>query len=181
MASNTPNDKPVELNITEALRQCGVKRFSRQGKSLKIDHSLEKNGKVDWTVILFKVKPEGFFATLKDFEDKCYKQKVPRQIAQQIMAALSTDDGYYENALKYYDSDNNQNILGNAIKIGEFFEDENNGSQQQQQQQQDEISPIGQDEQQEEQRIQTHRRHHPKNQNLTLTIPTITEDLSCLL
>ena len=34
------------------------------------NHSLEKNGKVDWTVILFEVKPEGFFATLQDFEDK---------------------------------------------------------------------------------------------------------------
>ena len=144
-----PMYKPQELRLTAAIRTCGVKRFSRQGTSLKIDHSLEKNGKVDWTVILFEVKPEGFFATLKDFEDKCFKQKVPRQIAQQIMAVLSTDDGYYENALKYYDSDNNQ-ILGNAIKIGEFFEDESNGSQQEHQHQQDETSPIGQDEQQEE-------------------------------
>jgi DNA replicative helicase MCM subunit Mcm2 (Cdc46/Mcm family) len=131
--SSTPsNDKPHELNLTDAMKQCGVKRFSRQGALLRIDHSLEKNGKVEWTAILFKVKPEGFFATLQDFEDSCYRNKVPRQMVQQIMAALSPlDDDYYENALKYYDYDSNTSILGTAIKIGEFFEDENGSRQQQ--------------------------------------------------
>jgi hypothetical protein len=135
------NDKSDELRLTETLKQCGVKRFSRQGVLLRIEHSLEKNGKVDWTVILFKVKPEGFYATLQDFEDNCYRSKVTRQITQQIMAALSLDDDYYQNALKYYDGENNQGILGTAIKIGDFFED-GNGSQQQQQQ---ETSPITSD------------------------------------
>ena len=42
------------------------------------------------------------------------------------MAALSPlDDDYYENALRYYDNDNNISILGTAIKIGDFFEDGN--------------------------------------------------------
>jgi hypothetical protein len=108
------------------MKQCGVERFSRQGKLLRIDYSLEKNGKVDWTTILSEAKPEGFFATLQDFEDSCYKGKVPRQITQQIMAALSPlDYDYYENALRYYDNDNNISILGTAIKIGDFFEDGN--------------------------------------------------------
>jgi len=118
MPSTPSNDKPQELNLTDAMKQCGVKRFSRQGKLLRIQHSLEKNGKPDWTIILFEAKPEGFFATLQDFEDNCYKKKLPRQITQQIMAALSPlDDDYYENALKYYDNDSNCNILGTAIKI----------------------------------------------------------------
>jgi DNA replicative helicase MCM subunit Mcm2 (Cdc46/Mcm family) len=146
LASETPNNKPDELKITEAIRQCGVKRFSRQGPLLKIDLSVEKNGKPNWSIILFHAKPEGFYATLQDLADSCFKIKIPRERAQQIMAALSMDDGYYENALRYHDSDNNIQILGNAIKIGDFFEDESNGSQQQQ----DETSPIGQDEQQEE-------------------------------
>src|SRR5215207_2384162 len=134
MPSTPSNDKPHELNLTDAMKQCGVKRFSRQGKLLRIDHSLEKNGEVNWTTILFKAKPEGFFATLQDFDDSCYKGKVPRQITQQIMAALSPlDDDYYENALKYYDNDSDDNILGTSIKIGEFFEDGNNSQQQEQQ------------------------------------------------
>ena len=115
MSSASSNDKPQELRLTGVMKQCGVKRFSRQGKLLRIDYSLEKNGKVDWTTILFEAKPEGFFATLQDFEDSCYKGKVPRQITQQIMAALSPlDDDYYENALRYYDNDNNISIPPNC-------------------------------------------------------------------
>jgi DNA replicative helicase MCM subunit Mcm2 (Cdc46/Mcm family) len=133
MSAEPSNDKPQELRLTDAMKQCSVKRFSRQGSLLRIDHSLEKNGKIDWTTILFKIKPEGFFATLQDFEDSCYRSKIPRQITQQIMAALSPlDDDYYENALKYYDNDND--ILGTAIKIGDFFEDKNDRQQQRQQQ-----------------------------------------------
>ena len=85
--NNNNNNKRVELNITTALKECGVKRFSRQGALLRIDHSLEKNGKLEWKIILFEVKPD-FFATLRDFEDKCYRQKISTQLVQQIMAAL---------------------------------------------------------------------------------------------
>ena len=67
MSSAPSNDKPQELRLTGVMKQCGVKRFSRQGNLLRIDYSLEKNGKVDWTTILFEAKPEGFFATLQDF------------------------------------------------------------------------------------------------------------------
>ena len=148
MSSVPPNDKSDELRLTGAIRQCGVKRFSRQGALLRIDHSLEKNGKLEWTAIVFEVKPQGFYATLQDFKEKCYRSKVPRQVTQQIMAALSQGDDYYENALRYYDGENNQSILGNAIKIRDFFEDGNDSQQQQQQGQ--ETSHIDGDEQEED-------------------------------
>ena len=86
--NNNNNNKPVELNLTTALKECGVKRFSRQGALLRMHHSLEKNGKLEWNVILFEVKPD-FFATLRDFENNCYKKKISTQLVQQIMAALS--------------------------------------------------------------------------------------------
>jgi DNA replicative helicase MCM subunit Mcm2 (Cdc46/Mcm family) len=148
-----PSDRPQELRLTDAIRQAGVKRFTRQGALLVIQHSLEKNGRPEWTTILFKVKPAGYYATLLDFEESCFRSKIPRQVTQQIMAALSLDDDYYENALRYFEADNNQSILGTAIKFPNFFEDENDSSQSQQQRQQEqgqESSHLGGDEQDED-------------------------------
>ena len=68
MSASPTNDKPYELDLTDAIRQCGVNSISRQGPLVRISHSLEKNGKITWTTILFEVKPDGFFATLQNFE-----------------------------------------------------------------------------------------------------------------
>lgn len=132
MSSSQSDDKPLELNLSVALKQCGVKNISRQGALVRINHSLDKNGKPDWTTILFEVKKDGFLATLQDFDRNCQKNKIPRQTVQQIMAALSPldDDDYYVDALKYYDGNKKSSILGTAIKIGDFFEDGNNNNNQ---------------------------------------------------
>lgn len=132
MSSSHSDNKPSNIDLTDAMKQCGVKRFSRQGALLRIDHSLEKNGKVDWTAILFEAKPEGFLATLQDFERSCHRSRISRQTVQQIMAALSPlDDDYYVNAMKHYDDDGKSSVLGTAIKFGDFFEDENNNNNRQ--------------------------------------------------
>jgi hypothetical protein len=108
--SDNNNDKPDELRLTDALRQCGVISLSRQGALVRINHSSEENGKPKWTTILFKVQSEGFYATLQDFQERCYRDKVPRQLTQQIMAALSRDDDFYQNALRYYDGQDNHGM-----------------------------------------------------------------------
>lgn len=106
MSSSHSVNEPFDIDLTEALKQSGVKRFSRQGALLRIDHSIAKNGKVDWTVILFEAKREGSYATLQDFERNCQKNRIPRQTVQQIMVALSSvDDDRYFNAMKYYDDE----------------------------------------------------------------------------
>src|SRR5215207_6460514 len=142
MSSTPSENKPQELKLTDALKRSGVKSISRQGALVRISHSLEKNGKVNWTTILFEVDPDGFFATLQNFEHSCQKSKVPGQIIQQIMARLSSlDDDYYANALKYNGEDNKSGILGTSIKIGGFFEDGNDSQQESSQQDTDTSAP----------------------------------------
>jgi hypothetical protein len=94
------------------LRQCGVTRLGRENTRISIEYQFQAHDGQEITrMIIFDLKPEGFFSTMEDFDKEARggwgpnrRLPIPQDIIEKTKAVLANSP-YYPRAFEYYDHD----------------------------------------------------------------------------
>jgi hypothetical protein len=101
-----------DIEVSKELRQCGVTRLGRENTRISIEYQFQAHDGQEITrMIIFDLKPEGFFSTMEDFDKKARggwgpnrRLPIPQDIIEKTKAVLANSP-YYPRAFEYYDHD----------------------------------------------------------------------------
>src|SRR5512145_2348935 len=101
-----------DIEVSKKLRQCGVTKIGRENTKVSMEFQLQAHdGQTITRVIVFDLKPEGFFASIEDFDKKARggwgpnrRIPLPNDIIEKTKAVLANSP-YYPRAFEYYERD----------------------------------------------------------------------------
>ena len=101
-----------DIEVSKELQQCGVSKLGRENTKISMEFQLQAHDGQEITrMIIFDLKPEGFFATMEDFDKKARggwgpnrRLPLPNDIIEKTKAALANSP-YYPRAFEYYERD----------------------------------------------------------------------------
>jgi hypothetical protein len=60
-----------DIEVSKELRQCSVTKLGRKNTKVSIEYQFQAHDGQEITrMVIFDLKPEGFFATMEDFDKK---------------------------------------------------------------------------------------------------------------
>ena len=101
-----------DIEVSKELRQCGVTRLGRENTKISVEYQYQAHDGQEITrIVIFNLQPEGFFATLEDFDKKARggwgsnrRIPIPNDIIEKTKAVLANSP-YYPQAFEYYERD----------------------------------------------------------------------------
>ena len=110
VSSNTAPYRDIE--VSKELRQCGVTKLGRENTTIFIEFQSQAHDRQEIIrMVIFDLKPEGFFASIEDFDRKARggwgpnrRIPLPNDIIEKTKAALANSP-YYPKAFEYYERD----------------------------------------------------------------------------
>jgi DNA replicative helicase MCM subunit Mcm2 (Cdc46/Mcm family) len=101
-----------DIEVSKELRQCGVTKLGRENTTVSMEYQLQvHDGQEITRMVIFDLKPEGFFVTMEDFDKKARggwgpnrRIPLPNDIIERTKAVLANSP-YYPRAFEYYERD----------------------------------------------------------------------------
>jgi DNA replicative helicase MCM subunit Mcm2 (Cdc46/Mcm family) len=101
-----------DIEVSKELRQCGVNKLGRENTKISIEYQFQAHDGQEITrMVIFDLKPEGFFATMEEFDKKARggwgpnrRIPIPNDIIEKTKAVLANSP-YYPQAFEYYERD----------------------------------------------------------------------------
>ncbi|MGC1134463.1 MAG: AAA family ATPase [Nitrososphaeraceae archaeon] len=101
-----------DIEVSKELRQCGVTRLGRENTKISFEYQFQAHDGQEITrMVIFDLKPEGFFPTMEEFDKKARggwgpnkRIPIPNDIIEKTKAVLA-NSAYYPQAFEYYERD----------------------------------------------------------------------------